>query len=201
MMIVLLVDFLIVAVLLTADLVSKYYAASILGDGSTFVAIKKVLSFRYQQNTGAAFGMFHDARVFLCVFVGIVLLALVCFMGYHIVKKKYKEKGGIFLHVCMSMIVAGGLGNLIDRIAFGYVRDFIDYTVVYTLFKRHFAICNLADVYLTIGVILVACYLIWLIAKEGKKGKTVKQVAADEEVSRAPQEANPTLPEEQSKDD
>ena len=141
MMIVILVDVLIIAVLLTADLVSKHYAAKyLLSNGGSYQAIKNVLTFRYSENSGAAFGIFDNARIFLCVFVGVVLLAVLVFMGYHILKKKYKEKGGIFLHVTLSMIVAGGLGNLVDRIAFGYVRDFIEYTIVYTLFKKDFAI-------------------------------------------------------------
>ena len=173
------IDFLIVAVLLVGDLVSKHYAASILPTmGGSYEAIKDVLTFRYSENTGAAFGIFEDSRVFLSVFVGIVLLALLAFMAYHIVKKKYKEKGGIFLHVALSMILAGGLGNLVDRIALGYVRDFIEYTIVYTLFKRDFAICNLADVFLTIGVIMVIGYLIYAMVIEMRKEKEKKTLAA-----------------------
>ena len=194
-MIVILVDILIVALLLVADLVSKYYAASRLGDGSTYEAIKNVLSFRYSKNTGAAFGIFHDAKIFLIVFVLIVILVLISYMVYHIVKGKYKEKGGMFLHVSLSLIVAGGIGNLVDRIAFGYVRDFIDYTVVYTLFKRHFAICNLADAFLTIGVIMIAIYLIWLLIQEGKKERKEKAAALPDKEPEAFVET-PSLPTE-----
>ena len=179
MMIVILVDLLIVGALLAADLISKYFAADRLGDGSSYVAIKKVLTFRYSENTGAAFGIFDNARIFLIVFVSLVIVGLIAFMVYHVAKKKHREKGGIFLHVSLSMIVAGGIGNLVDRIAFGYVRDFIDYTVVYTLFKKRFAICNLADVFLTIGVIMIAGYLIWLLIGETKKGKKT-QVPSEE---------------------
>ena len=187
MMTVILVDVLIIAVLLTADLVSKHYAAKyLLSHGGCYEAIKNVLSFRYSENSGAAFGMFDNARVFLCVFVGIVILAVLVFMGYHIFKKKYKEKGGIFLHVTLSMIVAGGLGNLIDRIAFGYVRDFIEYTIVYTLFKKDFAICNLADVFLTVGVILLIGYLIYAMTQESKTETpaSVSPTSAQEDASK-----------------
>ena len=83
----------------------------------------------------------------------------------------------MLLHVALAMVLAGGLGNLVDRIAFGYVRDFIEYTIVYTLFKRDFAICNLADVYLTIGVILVVIYLIYAMVLEAKKEKQQKALA------------------------
>lgn len=178
MTVVILVDFLIVAVLVAADLVSKYYAASLLpARGGSFEAIKNVLTFRYSENTGAAFGIFENSRVFLSVFVGVVLVALVAFMAYHIAKGKHKEKGGMFLHVALAMILAGGIGNLVDRIALGYVRDFIEYTIVYTLFKKDFAICNLADVFLTVGVILIAGYLIWSLFNDNKKEKETQPVS------------------------
>ena len=179
MTIVIIVDALIVAVLLTADLLTKYFAASYWpANGGSYEAIKNVLTFRYSENSGAAFGMFENSRVFLSVFVGVVLAALIAYLVYNVVKKKYKEKGGMLLHVALAMVLAGGLGNLVDRIAFGYVRDFIEYTIVYTLFKRDFAICNLADVYLTIGVILVVIYLIYAMVLEAKKEKQQKALAA-----------------------
>jgi len=179
MTIVIIVDALIVAVLLAVDLLTKYFAASYLpANGGSYEAIKGVLTFRYSENSGAAFGMFENARVFLSVFVGIVLAALLAYLVYNIVKGKYKEKGGMLLHVALAMVFAGGLGNLIDRIAFGYVRDFIEYTIVYTLFKKDFAICNMADVYLTVGVILVVIYLIYAMVQESKKEKQKKALAA-----------------------
>ena len=184
MTIVIIVDVVIVAVLLAADLISKYFAAAYLPKhGSSYEVIKDVLTFRYSENSGAAFGIFEDSRVFLSVFVGVVLLAILGFMVYHIYKGKYKEKGGIFLHVTLSMILAGGIGNLVDRIAFGYVRDFIEYTVVYTLFKRDFAICNLADVYLTVGVIMVVVYLIYTMVLDYKKEKAKKAALLAQEKS------------------
>ena len=169
---VILVDILIVAILLTADLLSKHFVESfLLSRGGSYEVIKNILTFRYSRNAGAAFGIFENSRVFLSVFVGIILLALIGFMVYHIIKRKYKEKGGIFLHVSLSFILAGGLGNLVDRVAFGYVRDFIDYTFLYTLFDWNFAICNLADVFLTVGVIMIVIYLIYAMVLESKKEK------------------------------
>ena len=174
-MIVLLVDVILTAILLAADLLSKHFvSAAIQASGAPIEVIKDVLTFRYSENTGAAFGIFDNARILLCVLVGVVVLALIAFMIYHMVKGKHKEKGALLLHISLSMIVAGGLGNLIDRIAFGYVRDFIEYTFIYTLFEKNFAICNLADVALTIGVILLIIYLIVFYAIDGKKKETVK---------------------------
>ena len=172
MTLVIFVDLFIIAILITADLVSKHYAASyLLSHGGSYEAIKGVLTFRYSENRGAAFGIFENSRLFLSLFVGIVVLGLIAYLIYHIIKKKYKEKGGVFLHIALSFIIAGGIGNLVDRIALGYVRDFIEYSFIYTLFKKDFAICNLADVFLTVGVIMVVIYLIYLLVVESRKKK------------------------------
>ncbi len=183
MIVILIVDVLIFAALLTADLLSKHFAAKyLLSHGGSCEVIKGVLDFRYSENTGAAFGIFSNSRIFLCVLVGVVVAAVVVFMAYHIAKKKYKEKGGVLLHVALSFVVAGGIGNLIDRAMLGYVRDFIEYTIVYTLFKRNFAICNLADVFLTFGVIMLVIYLIVFYMEDTKKQKE-KALAEASEIS------------------
>ena len=90
MIIVLIVDLLIIAFFLAADLVTKHYAEKLLADGGSYEAIKNVLSFQYTENDGAAFGMLSNARVLLCVFVGIVVLGMLGFLAWHIYKRKYK---------------------------------------------------------------------------------------------------------------
>ena len=195
---IIIIDLLIVAACLVGDLLTKAWAASALPlRGGYLVAIEDVLTFRYSENTGAAFGIFEDSRVFLSIFVGVVLLALLAYMAWTIVKKKYKEKGGVFFQVALSLILAGGIGNLVDRIALGYVRDFIEYTFVYTLFKYNFAICNLADVFLTIGVIMVIVYLIYSFVLEARKEKQEK--ALDEGGPSAPSEPLTPPSDEQGK--
>lgn len=184
-MTIILVDVILTAVLLAADLITKHFVSKdLLANGGVREIIKNVLAFRYSENTGAAFGMFDNARVLLSVSVGIVILGLIGFMVYHILKGKHKEKGALLLHISLSMIVAGGIGNLVDRIALGYVRDFIEYTIVYTLFKKHFAICNFADVCLTVGVILLVIYLIVFYAigssKKEKEHSGAAQIPAEE---------------------
>ena len=197
-MAIIIVDVLIVAVCLVGDLLTKSWAASALpAQGGYLVAIKDVLTFRYSENTGAAFGIFENSRVFLSVFVGVVLLVLLGYMIWTIVKGKYKEKGGVFFQVALSLILAGGIGNLVDRIALGYVRDFIEYTFVYTLFNYNFAICNLADVYLTVGVIMVMIYLIYSFVLEARKEKQAK--ALENSASPASEESLTPPSDEQDK--
>lgn len=66
---------------------------------------------------------------------------------------------------CLAAIVGGGIGNLIDRVARGYVVDFIDFRLI------HFAIFNVADIFVVVGVILLLIYLLFF---ESKRAKTQK---------------------------
>jgi len=178
-MTVIIVDVLLTIFLLAADLLSKHFVSDfLLSHGGSYTVIDKVLTFRYSENTGAAFGILDNARILLSVLVGVVVIGLIAFMVYHIVKGKHKERGGLLLHISLSLVVAGGLGNLVDRIAFGYVRDFIEYTFIYTLFGENFAICNFADVCLTIGVILLIIYLIAFYAIDSDKKKKKAQAVS-----------------------
>ncbi|MBW2993781.1 signal peptidase II [Candidatus Woesearchaeota archaeon] len=106
--------------------------------------ISKVIVPNVVQNTGAAFGLFKNAGIFLIIISIIVILAV--FYYY----KKIPKKG--FAPFLTGLILGGAVGNLIDRIAFGFVRDFID--------LRIWPVFNIADACLTIGVIGLVVYLI-----------------------------------------
>ena len=93
--------------------------------------------------------------------------------------------------------LAGGIGNLVDRIVLGYVRDFIEYTIVYTLFKEDFAICNLADAFLTIGVIMVIVYLIYSMVLESRKEKEKKAAESAIAPAEPSSEVSPILKRDQ----
>ena len=162
------VDLMIVGILLTADQFSKFLAIVHLKDQNPYVILDGVLEFQYLENRGSAFGMLQNQKFFI-LFVGFIFMAVLLFFLFRLpAKKKYH-----FLHVLISMVIAGGIGNMADRAALGYVRDFIEYTIVYTLFGQHFAICNLADVFLTFGVILLIVYLIIYSVEDSKKRKTL----------------------------
>ena len=109
--------------------------------------IKGVFNITYVKNTGASFGMMAGARWFF-VAVTVILIAAVI---YYAVKNKITDK--LFL-VSASFVVGGGIGNLIDRIATGAVVDFFDFCLI------NFAIFNVADCFVVIGVILMAIYYI-----------------------------------------
>ena len=117
--------------------------------------IKGVFNITYVKNTGASFGMMAGARWFF-VAVTVILIAAVI---YYAVKNKITDK--LFL-VSASFVVGGGIGNLIDRIATGAVVDFFDVCLI------NFAIFNVADCFVVVGVILMAIYYI-------KEEKTKKE--------------------------
>ena len=68
-----------------------------------------------------------------------------------------------FLNICLVLIFAGGLGNLIDRIAYGYVIDFIEPLFI------HFPVFNFADCCITVGAFMLIGYEIYEMIKEHKK--------------------------------
>ncbi|ADQ46193.1 lipoprotein signal peptidase [Caldicellulosiruptor kronotskyensis 2002] len=114
--------------------------------GSSINLLGGILSLTYVQNRGGAFSILEGKRRFFIV-VSIVLILFLCYMIFKSTNNLYK--------LSFSLIVGGAMGNLFDRIAKGYVVDFIDIKVI--------PVFNLADFFITCGVLL----LIFLILKEG----------------------------------
>lgn len=105
-----------------------------------FDVIGDFLRIQYAENTGTIFGLLKNTNLVFIV-LGIVLCVIIAFyMKKHIPKRSFKEKG-------FFLILAGGIGNLIDRIFRGFVIDFISLKWV--------GIFNLADMYIVMGVILI----------------------------------------------
>ena len=179
-MILIIIQILLFGFLVAADLLSKHFVVRALpNEGDSRVIIDKVLSFTYSKNEGAGFGLFSGKQTFLIVITAVTMAILIGFLIYMQVKKETKKKGGMLFIVSVIMIVAGGVGNLVDRIAFGYVRDFIEYTVIETLFKKSFPICNIADVWCTVGVVLLIIYIIFLFDKTLGGGQTKDKPVAE----------------------
>lgn len=138
----LIVDAFIVFVLLFFDQLTKWLAISRLKDNSAYVLIEGVLELDYLENRGSAFGMFQNQKIFLII-TGIVFLTLLLFF----LLKLPKEKKYNIMHVLIAMIMAGGIGNMVDRLRFDYVVDFISFVLI------NYPIFNVADIYVVLAVI------------------------------------------------
>ena len=160
-----LITTIIAVIVIAVDRITKNWAAQALASGDIAV-IDKVLYFRYTENTGVAFSMFSDNR---WVLVGITSVMLIVALAFFL-SGKIKDKLELF---ALSLIIAGGVGNLIDRLSLGYVIDFIDVRII------NFAIFNVADMCITIGAILV-CIAAFAAEKREKREQESKQKALDE---------------------
>ena len=128
----------IVAVLI--DQYTKYLAVTHLKDGPAFVLIDNVFELNYLENRGAAFGLLQNRQIFfVCVAILIFAFILYCYVRI--------PKTGRYLplRLCGIFIVAGAVGNLIDRIRLGYVVDFFYFRLI------DFPVFNVADIYVTVS--------------------------------------------------
>ncbi len=145
--------FAIIAVVLVLDLVLKSVF-----DGKVAKFISGFISIDGRaHNTGAAFSMFSNATVALLVFS---IIFVVLFLLYEFFTMNTKR--GLLYYIAFALLLGGTLGNLVDRLNLGYVRDFIKLDFI------DFPIFNIADCALTVGVILLA---IWMLIIETKRPK------------------------------
>ena len=164
------------AFLYIIDQLTKYLSQVNLVEGVKVGFIPNVMSLKLTYNTGAAFSSFDGASWLLIIVSSIATIVLL----YFCLKNNWKTEK--FKSFVLTMILAGCVGNLFDRIIEtipnlnesrkGVVDmiqfDFID-KICQALFKRDFAICNVADVYLVIGLILLAIYIIFFADKRKDK--------------------------------
>ncbi len=118
--------------------------------------IPGVVGFSYCENTGAAFSMLNNSTLFLSI-ISAVMFAILIYVMVMFRKKKAPWQ----VNACLAMIAGGAVGNLIDRVFQGYVVDFIE------LQFMEFAIFNVADCFVCVGVALLIAYL--LLTKKGRK--------------------------------
>lgn len=158
------VAFVLAAVLVLVDQLTKLWlygkSCSLIGD---FLWLESP-----ELNTGASFGIFSGKTIFLVLF-SIPVIALICYMICS--NKLTKSK---FFKASLGIILGGTIGNLIDRIFLGGVRDFI------YLKSINFAIFNFADIFINIGIYMIIGYLLYYYIKELKAKKLEKQNAVQD---------------------
>lgn len=147
------------------DQLSKWLCVRLLMPVGRVHLIPHLLDLTYVENSGAAFGMLKDHR---WVFMVISVIALVAMTW---ILTTFKEKKQTLYAVAVSMILAGGIGNMIDRVRLGYVIDFIDISPLFS-----FAVFNIADSFVCIGaaLLVLALLLDW---RQEEKLKTIADAA------------------------
>lgn len=148
------VALLISVVLLAVDQVTKYYVLRDLKPAGSIPVIPHFLEFSYVENRGAAFGLFQNSMWLVGVFSVAAFIALLLSLFLY-------KNHSFFSYCAVTLIFSGGLGNLIDRLRFGFVVDFI-----HVLFFDY--IFNFADCCVTVGAALLVCHAILLTYREKK---------------------------------
>lgn len=161
------------------DRITKNIASSklILGELKQVEIIPNLIYFSYVTNKGGAWSILSNATWLLTIFSAVSVGAISYYM--------FKSKINIFYFVSCSMFIAGGLGNLYDRIVYGYVIDFIE---TYP-FGYAFPIFNVADMFVVIAAIIMAVYMLFEEKKEKEKSRT--KILTEEEITGVTKNENP----------
>lgn len=156
------------AFIITLDLTLKDYLYKLVVEqnGGNMTVIEGFFDLTYSENTGMGFGMGSDSTLGITIMTFIIVVVVICYL---LVFRKDKP----YIRIPLIMVAAGGIGNLVDRLAFGYVRDFFEFTFM------NFAIFNVADSFITIGAIALIIGLIVTMATTTADEKKKAQAAAE----------------------
>ena len=153
----LILQLLAVTALVSLDQLSKLWAIKSLQPVGKIAIIEDVFNLRYVENTGAAFSMLQGKTLILIAVPIIASIGMIYLLCSKTVKSKIGSWG-------ITLILAGALGNLVDRIFRGAVVDMFDFTLI------NFPVFNVADICVTIGAVLFFIYAIFFYEdKAGKK--------------------------------
>lgn len=153
---------LIAAAVVIIDQITKKLAVLYLMPIGDYPLWKGVLHLTYVENTGAAFGMMRDKRWIFMLLSSVAIVAVAAVMiafSRHITP---------LLGVSLAFIIGGGIGNMIDRLLFGYVVDFINFELI------NFAVFNGADSFICVGAGLMLIYMIVIEFKRPKPENAAK---------------------------
>jgi lipoprotein signal peptidase len=132
------------AILIVLDQWTKQLAVQHLAGQADIPLIKDVLVLHYLENVGAAFGLFKNQG---WLFIIVTMIFLVC--AIYLFVKMPKSKRYLPLHSLIIFLLAGAIGNLIDRITNNYVIDFIYFVPI------NFPVFNIADIYVTVSALIL----------------------------------------------
>ena len=142
---------LLAVVVFIADQVTKYMVSTGLSIGQAWMPIDWLVPFvvvRHVRNSGAAFGIFPAAGP---IFLGIAVVVVIGIVVYYYSRI---NTAPLWVRLSIGLMLGGAIGNMIDRVRFGYVVDFID--------VGWFPVFNVADSCIVIGVTMLAIYMAFI---------------------------------------
>ena len=144
-------DFMLFVILVIADQLTKHLAVVRLKNQAAYNLINGILEFNYLENRGAAFGVLQNQKYFF-VFVALIFIGVIVFVLIKVpTQKKYYS-----LNILLVMIAAGAIGNMIDRVRYDYVVDFIYLVCI------QFPIFNVADIYVTTATVTLVFQILFV---------------------------------------
>lgn len=150
---------LLVIAIVACDQLSKYAIRSLFRVNESVSVIDDFFELRYIQNDGAAFSSFTGKQAFL------IAVSIIAIIGAAFFLRKMKSEGAMF-KVALLCIIAGGIGNLIDRFLLGYVTDMLSFSIFPPVF-------NIADIAVCLGCGILIVYVLFFM-KDDKPGKEVE---------------------------
>jgi len=145
------------ALLVGVDQLIKKWALAVLEARGSIEIIPNLFNLTYIENRGAAFGIFQGKTEFLSILVALVLIAALIFL--------FSDKlQSNFLIWAVALVIAGGAGNLIDRVALGFVVDYLDFSALFG-----FPVFNFADCCVVVGTALILIYVLFIDRYTGEK--------------------------------
>ena len=150
--------FLLAAVLVVLDQIVKLLIRHNIALGESVTLIPGVMDLTYIQNTGAAFSLFRQHTWILAIISLVVAVLIVIAL----LKRIFTKPFGV---ISLAVVLAGAVGNLIDRVFLGFVTDMFKTTFM------NFAVFNVADICVVLGGIAVCVYVIFFYEKWEKTGR------------------------------
>ncbi len=141
-------------VLVILDQITKVWARNQLAGGNVVVVWNKVLSFAYVENRGAVWGMFQGKYNILAIISALIIIGIL-----YVMYKMPDTMRYLPLYLTFLLIISGAIGNLIDRVIFGFVTDFIRVDFI------DFPVFNVADIFVTVSA-FVLVFLLCFFYKE-----------------------------------
>lgn len=138
------------SVLFVLDILTKSMMENVLLSSGSIPVIENFFYLTSVHNTGAAWGMFSGKQEIFFIAAILVVGVIIYFMFDNKISSKWSR-------FSMTLILAGTLGNLFDRIVYGYVRDFLDFYI----FGYDYPVFNFADCCLVVGFFILAIQIIW----------------------------------------